>query len=223
MIMKRGLLVLVVLSILLVNFAGAQIGDGSGSDALLEEEVEVIQDTVESAEDLKYRYLEEGWEDFFKDNALHKFLGKMNRLFIVLFARPYALSLELFFAICLWFATLLSFTNYLFFFKEGWQKFFGSLGATIIIAHLKIFNFVSAGLFKIMFHKPSIWWQLIIFIVIIVSIVGYWTVNDKLGKYLEAAQKAKKLASLEKDVGRQKGAWGQIVKKTGEVSGENLS
>lgn len=178
---------------------------------------ENIKATLDDAQGQKFELLKEEWTDYAKNSKylgpVHRFFEKINIVFVVLFARNYEVSVELFFAICLWLATWYGLAGYLFFFKEGWQRLLGSLGGTIILAQIRLFNLIATALFKIVFYRQSFWWSLVSTILVVLSIIGYGKINSVIGAMIKEMKKKQKEEEQERKVEQHESEWQAMEKK----------
>ena len=217
----------VVLALLFfVNFissAGAQSEEGIPFASEMEkvenakEKIKNIKGTLDDAQGIKFQYLKEEWTDYVRTSKylgpIHRFFEKINIVFVVLFARNYEVSIELFFAICLWLATWYGLAGYITFLDKSWQQVLLSLGGTIIIAQTRLFNLVAVALFKIVFYRQSFWWSLASTILVVLAIIGYGKINGMIGEALEAAKKARELEEQKRKVEQHESEWQAMGKK----------
>lgn len=203
-----------ILFLLFANFAGAQLGgvenriDDTRDN--LEGNITVVREFTERD---KWNFIGEQWKEFLLKNkviaGVDAAFTKVSIVFVVLFAKPWELSIEMLFVFMLWLFTVLSlqtfmlwlfvrFTFLFFFFEKKWIRVVGSILLTIAIAQTKIFNTLSAAIYKITFFKYGYWWKFFAFIACIVLIVIYFKLSKFLDKRIEAARK--KIEEHEKEL-----------------------
>jgi hypothetical protein len=207
---KAGvLLVFVLLGVLLLSssFSGVlaqlDLGDLEGVEEGIEAGTDIIKEE-------KGSFLWERWKEYItEDNPVFSrvnwFLDKVSPVFLFLLARPYELSMGFFFAVVLWLFTLFSIERYMVLIpalEEGWQQFLPALGATVVLAHTKAFNYLSIGINKILFYRKSSIWVFMTFLVVIVFVILYYKGNSVLAKYLKARREKGEKAKLEERVER---------------------
>jgi hypothetical protein len=134
-----------------------------------------------SREDAKWGYLSEQWKELLLKNrfvsTMDNFFKKGNKIFVVLFARDYSLSLTLFFLILVWFYFLNQFNKIFSAFStfSSGTSWVISLGMTIILAQIRLFDWLSEIIFKLIFYRQGGWglvWSIgIVIAVILVSMI----------------------------------------------------
>lgn len=180
--MKRlNILFIFIISFLLIGslikITSGQNDETPGLDDVLGEGASDTADDLSSGDT---DFLLTKWKDLFLNNKfvsrLDAFFHKINGVFVFLFAQDYSFSLQMFFVVVVWILTFFSLLGYAgaFLQNEGY-KLIISLGATIILAWIKIFNVVSLWLIKVIFYKTdsglfSFFTFLLIFVLLFVYI-----------------------------------------------------
>lgn len=205
-----GLFLLTLVLVGLISaFVSSQgdLGGLKGDAENLSENVEGLRDFVEGE---KYNYLGEQWKEILlKNKYIARANGnfeKINFLFVILFARDWSFSLEMLFVFMLWLFTYLSINSYsvwfntLFMMREGWQRALASLAATLILAHIQVFNTISRAAVKVMFYRKDAWWNFVAFIVLIVALAAYLFINKYWARKIKKAKEKQEKADLKSDV-----------------------
>lgn len=154
------------------------------------------------AEEGKWEYLSIAWKEVLLRNAviskIDSALTKINPLFVVLFARDYALSGTLFLAFLLWLSTAMAIDGYFIAFIENRNyKTIAAFAGTIALAHLQIFNYLSVGLFKVIFYKSGWAWSLISTILVFAAIYVYFYLNRMFAARIKKGQEEARRNRLE--------------------------
>ncbi len=220
--MKRKL-VIVLLLLFAISFASAQLSglenqieDVSGN---LEGNVTKIREITERD---KWDFIGSQWKELLLKNkavaGIDAFFTKINIVFVVLFAHDWDFSLGLLFVFLIWLFTLLSFVTYARLkFDNGWTVFLVSLGATLVFAHARIFNYLSNGAVKVFLYKPSAGWRLLILAVEILALFAYLKLNQFISKNLKKAKEKRKKELLEEKVESTERFQKNMVKTAKEV------
>lgn len=200
--------VLLFVGLLLFSFVSAQAPGGLDPSVLENDSiVRGVGKLQEFAEGERWKYLGEEWQGILlKNKVIARFdsaFTKANVVFVILFARDYALSATLFIAFLIWLFTWLSLSGYFLFIENKGYRNLAALAITIALAHLQIFNFLSEGAFKIIFYKPEWWWSLISFILIVVAIFAYLYINKVFAAAIKKGAEAGKKRALEHRVRKQ--------------------
>jgi len=201
------ILCFVIIAGFFVSFSGAlDLPEG----APLANETKYVQEVVDQK---KWEYLGEAWQELLLDNKYimraNALFTKMNPLFVILFAREYSFSVTMLFVFLLWLFTFLSLKQYKFMPKIGEgssseaTNFVIALVATIILAHIKLFDYVAAGMFKLLFYKSSALWSLVTFVVLIILLILYLYVNLALGRYFKKKKEEKENKETRRKVSNQ--------------------
>ncbi len=205
---------LVILSFFIVSLLSSSGFAAIPDNVPFSDETQYVQEVVEQR---KWEYLGEAWQELLLKN---KFIGranevftKMNTLFVVLFARDYSFSFEMLFVFLLWLFTLLSISQYNFFYVFNFSDYSSSPNKTLnfvitllltsLLAHIQIFNYVSKAMFKFMFYKSSPWWSLITFIFLMVLLAVYLYINRLFGKMFGKSKEKTEREKLERRVSNQ--------------------
>ncbi len=201
---KRGMLylgtILLIFILFLVN-AHAQIPDPETikNDSVIKR----VEQLRNFTEENKWDYLSQQWKVLFLKNPMisstDSFFRKINIVFVILFGRNYDLSFELFFAIALWVMTFLMMPRYLLFLKEEWMRWLGSLAIVVGLANAQLFNFISAGLFKIVFFRYEWYWKMFSVLVLLVILVAYRIFLKYFGQIIKKNQEKKKELEAKKN------------------------
>lgn len=202
-----GLIAFILIANLIsVSAADSSSIPGVGNVEKVGEASEKITQTTKDLETQRLDFLFSRWRAFLlKQPAIAKLdfiMSSINPVFVVLFASDYSLSINLFFVILIWAATLLVFYNYtsaIPFLKETWQKLLFSTAITIMFAHLQIFNSVSVFAVNLLFKPVKWYWSVLIFFAIIMFIVVYYYVNNLLADYLMEKKKSRKEQELKEE------------------------
>ena len=206
-----------------ISFASAQLSglenqieDVSGN---LEGNVTKIREITERD---KWDFIGSQWKELLLKNkavaGIDAFFTKINIVFVVLFAHDWDFSLGLLFVFLIWLFTLLSFVTYARLkFDNGWTVFLVSLGATLVFAHARIFNYLSNGAVKVFLYKPSAGWRLLILAVEILALFAYLKLNQFISKNLKKAKEKRKKELLEEKVESTERFQKNMVKTAKEV------
>ena len=191
---------------------------------------EFQENLTEFTEEDKWEYLGRQWKELLLKNkyisAVDESFRKISFIFVFLFGEKYDLSLTLLFAILLWIAFFSAVGNIISSFSTlskpvSWIVAFSS---SVILAHLKFYDFISLILFKIIFFREGIWrWVSLVilliawFVVIIYIRKIIWYLGRMTKKTMEEKEKwdmqfkfkvmEKKLESVEKALGEVGGAF----------------
>lgn len=167
----------------LIKIISGQNDETPGLDDVLGEGASDTADDLSSGDT---DFLLTKWKDLIMKNSfvlrLDAFFHKINGAFVFLFAQDYSFSLQMFFIVIIWFLTFFSLLGYAgaFLQNEGY-KLIVSLGATIILAWIKIFKVVSLWLVKIIFYKTdSGLFSFFTFLLIFVLLFVYIYINKML-------------------------------------------
>ncbi len=174
-----------------------------------ESSLEQFQNTSETAlgkiQDLgenrsQWEYFSNEWKNLLLSNSyvaqFDRVLSKSSFLFQIVFGQPYALSLQLFIAIALWFLLFSEFgkilSNYGMFSQAvSWLLV---LGFMILFAQFSFFKMLSELLLQLIFSPENRIWRFVIFaVIIIVGVFSYLisrTLARLLKKHKEKADKA---------------------------------
>ena len=201
---KRDCLYLVIISLIFMLFligVHAQIPD---SEIIKNDSViRGVEQLRNFTEENKWNYLSQEWKTLFLKSktisSMDSFFRKINIIFVVLFGRAYDLSFELFFAITLWTMTFLMMPKYLLFLKEEWMRRLGSLAIVVGLANAQLFNFVSAGLFKIVFFRYEWYWKMFSILVLLVLLLAYKIFLKYFGQIIKKNQEKKKELETKKN------------------------
>ncbi|MBM3206886.1 MAG: hypothetical protein FJZ43_04680 [Candidatus Staskawiczbacteria bacterium] len=201
-----GLLAISWILLFFISVASAQ----SNIEGQIEGAVEGLENNVtkikEFTEKDKWEFIGLQWKEFLLKNkmiaGIDAFFTKINIVFVVLFARDWSISLEMFFVFMLWVFTLISLYGYFSFFKSNLIRWLSCFAGVIILAQVRVFYYISFGLNKILLYKSSLWWRSLTFIVCTGLIVLYFMINKVISKKLE--QIREKNLQLEKDLKVQK-------------------
>jgi hypothetical protein len=164
----------------------------------------------------KWESLGKNWKDMLMENSvvrgIDSFFQKIDPLFSILFGVEYSLSLSLLFTILLWMYTFFLFNgilgNSLF---SKWVSLAISLGVTIGIAQLKLFQISTNFIIGIFFGEQPWWAKVIIGIGIFAILAILFVLVKNFGKQFAASRKKLK---EEKD---------RLKLHTGGVAGDALS
>lgn len=212
---KREVFVFLVLFLVLfvsLSFVAAQdLGDIS------DQATKTAENVSETIEDIKVKFLGTEWKEFLLKNKFikraDKALTKLNPLFFLLFSRNYSLSLEMFFVFLLWLFVLLSVGSYTSFFEHpgfekyglsGLTKLIAPLAITIILAHIQVFNSITAGIIKVIFYKSSTLWSIAAFVIVITGLIFILFLNKMLGDRLKKFKEDAEKKELKHEVEKQK-------------------
>lgn len=197
-------LVFVLFAILLVSSVFGQTG---GAEDQIKETIGTIEKNISTAREFteadKWNFLGAQWKEFLLKNkaiaSVDSFFTKINIVFVILFARSWNISLEMFFIFLLWIFTLISLIGYtnIFLVKSNIQRFFVALALTIVLAQVKLFYYISVGLNKLILYKSSSWWKFTIFVVIIAGFFIYLILNKEIAKLIKENNEKNKIMSLE--------------------------
>jgi len=199
----KGVLCCVVFLVFLGGFVSAQLGG-------IENRIDDTRDNVEGnitavrefTERDRWNFIGSQWKEFLLKNkfiaGVDAFFSKISVVFVILFAKSWELSIEMLFVFMLWLFTVLSLYGYFFFFKAKGIRWIGSVLGAVALAQAKVFYFISAGMYKLVFLKNGYWWNFLTFIVCIGLIVLYLKINKVISKQLEKTRK--KRDEHEKDV-----------------------
>ena len=205
--MRKKVCVLVLLFLLVSVIFSSGFVLAQGLEGI-KEAGEKIGELEETIEEKRAEFLRTRWQEFFLGisviSKVDSFLKKINFVFIGLFSRNYEFSLELFFAIFLWFIVLLSFERYtqaIAVLSKGWQRFLAALAATVILAHIRLFNLIAKAIMTVIFLPSKWYWSLINTVLIIAGIVGFYYVNRLLGKYFVMMKQMQQAAEMKGRIG----------------------
>ena len=227
---KKIMVLFIVIAFLLVFsvFANAQIDTSE-----LKESVEGVKEKTEQIKKLTERErleeLSEQWRQYFLENRqiflLDAGLRKLNFIFVFLFSEPYELSLTLFFAILLWLFFFYMFARIISDFSTFGEtvSHITAFLLSIIIAHLRAYNFISLILFKIIFYREGVWpWIsfLLILLIIVLTLTFLRLIIWKVGRAFKGSKEErekwdekfrrelfeKKVEGIEKAFGKVGGA-----------------
>ena len=201
----------------------AQIGD-------VENQIEGAVDNLENnitkikefGEKDKWDFIGSQWKEFLLKNkaiaGVDAFFTKINLVFVVLFAHGWAISLEMLFIFLLWLFTLISLYSYLKLkLENGWTKLFISLGVTLILAHSKIFNYVSESAVKVIFYKSSAGWRSLMLILVLGGLVIYLMLNRTIRDSLQKAREKRDKELLKEKVEKTEKFQENMVKVAKQV------
>ncbi|MEK6847320.1 MAG: hypothetical protein AABY16_04080 [Nanoarchaeota archaeon] len=192
--MARKFFFVFVILLFFFSFAAAQLGGIEDRIDDTRDNLEGNVDTVrEFTERDKWTFIGSQWKEFLLKNKLiagvDAAFTKANIVFVVLFAKPWELSIEMLFVFMLWLFTVLSLYLYFFYFKTKWIRWVGSVLGAIALAQTRLFNYVSAGMYKLVLYKPSAGWRLLIIAVEVIALIAYLKINKVISKQLEKARK----------------------------------
>ncbi len=184
----------ILLALLLFGFASAQLGglenQVQGAAGSLEGNVTKIKEFTEKD---KWDFIGSRWKEFLLKNkaiaGVDAAFTKANIVFVVLFAKSWEISIEMLFVFMIWLFTVLSLYGYFFFFNTKWIRLVGSVLGAVAFAQARVFYFISAGMYKLVFLKNGYWWNFLTFVVCIGLIVLYLKINKVISKQLENAKK----------------------------------
>jgi len=171
---------------------GVQEGLNSGLD-----KANALKDSAEGfTEKDRAEFLAQQWKEALLKNSvintIDSLFKKLNWVFIVLFGRSYALSIELFFSMLLW-SLCLAFVHLLFHLKKEWLNWVLGIGISMGLAQLQIFNYIASFASKFVLEASGTWWTLARTAVIILFVVFLFVLNKYFGKEIGAMRKAREL------------------------------
>lgn len=191
--------------------------DPGDSPCILAEQFGLNQSQIpDNPEDLKQRYLQAQWEDVIaKNNVLgpiHQFFRKINWLFIILFAHPYEISLQLLVIIILWFVLGSEAGKIIegLGFAKSWAAFSIGMLFAVILAQIRFIKLISGTFLDLLFKQEHWITRLVIFLIFLVIIVVSYRASKALAKKLKEQKREKLMQKQEEQVNRvgkfQKGA-----------------
>lgn len=182
-------------------FASAETPVLGGSGEKIIDTAQKTQDAIDQG---KTQFLGEQWKDFLLRSKVIKafdtFFTKINILFVILFARSYSFSIELFFALLLWVFVVLSLPGYLFVIENGNYRNVAAFVLTILLAHLQVFNALSRVIVKLYFYRVSALWSLMIFVLTIVILIVFYRINMTVCRAMRIERERNKRKGVEKRV-----------------------
>lgn len=197
---KRGASFFILLAVLISLF-GTVHAAGIDTEALQNDSViQGVEKLQETVEERKWEYLSEQWKEILLKSkyisTLDSFFSKISLAFYILFGQDYSLSLHLLLVIMFWLFFLLSLERGL----KTATSFGGntailmSLAVTLILAHLKVYAFLSTLVLKILFSREGVWpWVLfaIFFILYLVALKYVKFAVWKIGRHFKKSKEAK--------------------------------
>ena len=193
----------VLIAFFVISFTSAQLG---GIENRIDDTRDNVGGNITAVRDFterdRWNFIGSQWKEFLLKNkviaGVDAFFTKISVVFVILFAKSWELSIEMLFVFMLWLFTVFSLYGYFFFFKTKGIRWIGSILGSIALAQARVFYFISAGMYKLVFLKNGYWWNFLTFIVCIGLIVLYLKVNKVISKQLEKSRK--KRDEHEKDV-----------------------
>lgn len=206
--MKKSIILTLAFILLLSPLVHAAC-QASDSRCLLAEQFGLNESQIpKSSGDIKQLYLQKEWTSVIEKNKIlgpiHQSLTRNPWFFVILFARPYELSLIFFVTIVLWFllstqiAKIVEASTGM---KGVYAFAIGLLGA-IILAQVRVIYVISNFLLDLIFKQENWWIRLIIILVIIVVIAIEHRVAKYAEKYIKEQNKAKLTQKQEEQVRR---------------------
>ena len=197
--MKLRLFLLIFLGLIVCAFYVSALDNGIGQQT--QGVQEGVAKTQEQIDEIKVTFLDEQWKELFLKNkvigAIDAFFHKINLVFVILFARSYSFSLEMFFAFLLWLTVLLFLPGYMYFMDNKWYRLLSALILTIILAQLQIFNSISLLMMKAFLYSTTWYWSLIIFFMLLVALFVLFYINKILGTKLRKTRERNKSKGFE--------------------------
>ena len=209
--MKKKTRVLILL-ILLLGIAFLFFSFASAQDELAEAEEEIeglveggqkvtkkVESTGKFLEEKKWQYLGGEWRKTFLNNtfiaSLDYVLNQLDFVFFIVIGEEYNLSMNFLFAVVIWLSFFVIFADIfkLYSFSFEYTSSIIAFGLSVIIAHLGVYSWLSAGLFKIIFYKTGIWSWVLPLLVLLAYILIFFYVRNfikfKIIKKLKAQEK----------------------------------
>lgn len=179
--------------------------DSSGIEGQAQGVQEGVAKTQEQIDEIKTTFLGEQWRELFLRNrvisSVDSFFHKINVVFVILFARSYSFSLEMFFAFLIWLFTFLWMPKMAGVFVNGKGiKYLIGLLATIVVAQLQVFNELSKVMVKIMFYRTSTAWSVAMFIFLVVALFAYLVVSNIIAKAMKKAKEEREKRKQEHEI-----------------------
>ncbi len=209
-IMKKSLFVFSILFILAVlSFASAQVNVEQVDDISkkVEGSAEKLSDIIEKQKDDKGYLTRELTSVFTKNKivgGIDSFFKKIDIVFVVLFGEHYALlSGKLLIVFILWVWLFFKIGDLIS--KGTWFSSIVShliaLASVVILAQARVFSYMANFVLWAIFAKDAWWFRIIIALVfvIVLGILDY--LERMLGRYLDAAKKAKEEAKTQLNQG----------------------
>lgn len=175
--MKR-LIVVLTLVLLLGSFVAAvPSSEELQNDSVVRGVNQLRNVTDNFGDEERWEYLGNEWKEMLLQNSIIETidgaLSKVSFIFKILFGEDYSLSLVLFFVIVFWFVLLSMFYKVIGSFSSFSQpvSFGMSLLLVIILAHLKVLNFLATGLAKLLFFNEGWWGKALGIIIIVMALV----------------------------------------------------
>jgi len=172
-------------------------------------DVEKGTELLKDIEGQRTDFLLEEWQKLFLSNpaisTFDRIMQVFNPVFIFLFSSQYSFSLTLLIAILIWLASFLSLVGYfggMPFIKEKWQQYLAAFALNVAIAHAQLFNYLAGIVMKIIFQPIKWYWQVLIFVVVIVTLVGFYMVNRIFARHFSALKEKREKEELKERVGK---------------------
>lgn len=199
--MRRILLVLFIIFLWHFSFGNAQISDNFLPNG--------TEETIRDLRDTDFGNFSESAKGFLLEkkliSGLDRFFQKINFMFIFLFSRDYSFSLEMFLVFILWVLTWIVLYNYArSFFEEEWFLFLFSLGGTIALAWLQIYNIVGRGLVNLIYYRDEGIWPVVAILIIILFFFIYLYVNRIISRKIMVNKKKNDTIEIKSEVEKQK-------------------
>ncbi len=194
--------------IYLISFAFAI--DAGNIQGELQDKIGDLEKNVSKAREFtekdKWTFIKEQWQGILLKNkyiaGVNGFFTKIDIVFVVLFAHKWELSVEMFFVFMLWIFTFLFLKVNMFFLNVNWEKWVTAFLGVLALAHLKVFNKLSEGMFKIVFYKDAVLWKTFVFVGFFVLFVLYYKLGGVIEKWQKKRKEKKEKEKLENRVGR---------------------
>ena len=177
------------------------------------------QKVGEFVDERKWEYIGDYWQEYFLDNkyisGVDSVFKKFNIVFVVLFARSYEFGITLYFAFLMWLFTFLWIPKFWGVFINNNLKYLTGPLSVIALAHLQIFNNISEAMFKAMFYRTGALWSFIIFVFLMVALIIYLYIGNRIVRLIESARKEKKKQELKHKVDVLE-EFGETMRKMGK-------
>lgn len=190
----------------LISYGASAQVDAGGLKDTAENISGQVEKTREIIEGEKLDYLGERWKELLLQSStvsrFDKLLTAMNPLFVILMAREYSFSLGMLFAFMFWLFTFLLIYEYTIFLEKDSYRWIVTIAGTIILAHLQIYNYFTAGLMKILLYQSGLGWKIASSIFIILIFFVYYFINKYFANLIKKSKEVNKQKGMENRVKR---------------------
>lgn len=201
--MKKLLSFFILISIIFLSSVHAQTSNLPSPEQIQNDPVvQNVDKLQEIAEQKKWEFLADKWKETLLKNkaiaAMDRAFTNSNFLFVVLFARNYEFSLEMFFTVLIWFALALSALSYWqYFFQNKTYSYLAAYASAIALAWLQIINGIIVGVNYALSLRTEWWWPSLSTLVFITLLIVFWQFNRRIAAQMKKKKKDAKQQNLE--------------------------